>query len=46
MDKLWTTLYEAAKGVLNPRQISPWMEAGGVSAAVDPSLEKFMWAFA
>ena len=35
MDKLWTTLYEAAKGVLNPRQISPWMEAGGVSAAVE-----------
>lgn len=35
MEKIWTTLYEAAKGVLNPRQISPWMEAGGVSAAVE-----------
>ena len=35
MEKIWTTLYEAAKGVLNPRQISPWMEAGGVGAAVE-----------
>lgn len=40
MDKLWTTLYEAAKGVLNPRQISPWMEAGGVSAAVESASGK------
>lgn len=35
MEKIWTALYEAAKGVLNPRQISQWMEAGGVSAAVE-----------
>ena len=40
MDKLWTTLYEAAKGVLNPRQISPWMEAGGVGAAVESASGK------
>ena len=38
MDKLWTTLYEAAKGVLNPRQISPWM--GGVGAAVESASGK------
>lgn len=25
----------SGEGVLNPRQISPWMEAGGVSAAVE-----------
>mgnify|MGYP004482509887 FL=1 len=40
MDKIWTTLYEAAKGVLNPRQISPWMEAGGVGAAVESASGK------
>lgn len=40
MDKLWTTLYETAKGVLNPRQISPWMEAGGVGAAVESASGK------
>ena len=40
MDKLWTTLSEAAKGVLNPRQMSPWMEAGGVGAAVESASGK------
>lgn len=40
MEKIWTTLYEAAKGVLNPRQISPWMEAGGVGAAVESASGK------
>lgn len=40
MDKIWTTLYETAKGVLNPRQISPWMEAGGVGAAVESASGK------
>ena len=35
MEKAWTALYEAAKGVLNPRRISEWMEAGGVGAAIE-----------
>lgn len=35
MRKTWDELYEAAKEVLNPRQISEWMEAGGVAAAIE-----------
>lgn len=35
MEKIWTELYEAAKAVLNPRQISEWVEAGGVAAAIE-----------
>lgn len=31
---IWTTLYEAAKEKLNPRTISPFIEAGGVAAAI------------
>lgn len=34
MDTIWTTLYEAARGVQNPRQISSYVEAGGVAAAI------------
>lgn len=34
MDNKWNELYIAAKTVLNPRKISEWMEAGGVSAAI------------
>lgn len=35
MNNTWDTLYEAAKKVLNPREISQWVEAGGVAAAVE-----------
>lgn len=35
MDNKWNELYIAVKTVLNPRKISEWMEAGGVSAAIE-----------
>lgn len=35
MDKIWNELYEAAKKVLNPREISEFMETGGVAAAIE-----------
>lgn len=35
MDKIWSELYCAAKEVLNPREISSMVEAGGVAAAVE-----------
>lgn len=35
MDNKWNELYIATKTVLNPRKISEWMEAGGVSAAIE-----------
>lgn len=34
MDKIWTDLYEAAKGVLNDRRISDYVTAGEVAAAI------------
>ena len=34
MDKIWEEMYDAAKKVLNPRQISEYVSAGEVSAAV------------
>lgn len=34
MDKIWTTLYEAAKKVQNGRKVSGYVEAGGVAAAI------------
>ena len=34
MESVWTTLYNAAKEKLNPRTLSPLMEAGGVAAAI------------
>ena len=34
MDREWKQLYDAAKSKLNPRQISPLIEAGGVASAV------------
>lgn len=34
MSDIWEELYEKAKLVLNPREISPFVEAGGVAAAV------------
>ena len=35
MDVIWTRLYEAAKAVQNPREISERISAGGVAAAVE-----------
>ena len=35
MEKIWTDLYEAAKRVLDPRNVSDIIEAGGVVAAVE-----------
>lgn len=34
MDKIWKEMYEAAKAVLAPRQISDYVLAGEVSAAI------------
>lgn len=34
MDKIWTTLYEAAKKVQKGRRVSGYVEAGGVAAAI------------
>ena len=34
MDKIWTEMYNAAKEVLNARQISDYVSCGEVSAAV------------
>lgn len=33
-DIIWKELYEKAKLVLNPREISPFINAGGVAAAI------------
>ncbi len=35
MEKIWTELFEAAKRVLDPRNVSDIIEAGGVAAAVE-----------
>lgn len=35
MDKIWNELYHAAKKVINPREVSDKVEAGGVAAAVE-----------
>lgn len=35
MDKIWETMYAEAKKVLNPRQVSEYLEAGGVAAAIE-----------
>ena len=35
MEKIWTELYEAAKRVLDPRNVSDIIEAGGVAAAIE-----------
>ncbi len=34
MDKIWQELYGAAKAVQNGRDISPYVSAGGVAAAI------------
>ncbi|WP_461226264.1 cytidine deaminase family protein [Lacticaseibacillus suihuaensis] len=35
MDEQWQRLYRAAKAVLAPRNVSAYVEAGGVAAAVE-----------
>lgn len=35
MDKVWNEMYEKAKAVLNPREVSSIIEAGEVAAAVE-----------
>ena len=35
MDNKWKELYDAAKQVLKPREVSKIIEAGGVAAAVE-----------
>ncbi len=32
--KIWDELYNKAKSVINPRTVSPFIEAGGVGAAI------------
>ena len=34
MEKIWTKMYEAARAVQNPRDITPYLSYGQVSAAV------------
>lgn len=34
MEAIWKTMYEQANAVRNSRQISPYVEAGGVAAAI------------
>ena len=40
MDGIWTELYDAAMGVIRPREISHRIEAGGVGAAVEAASGK------
>lgn len=35
MEEIWKNLYKEAKKVLNPRQISNFVEVGGVAAAIE-----------
>ena len=35
MEAIWNQLYDAATAVLNPRQVSSIIEAGGVAAAIE-----------
>ncbi len=40
MEKIWKELYEAAKTVQNPRDISERISAGGVAAAIESASGK------
>ena len=40
MDKVWNELYDAAKAVLKPRDVSRFIEAGGVAAAIESASGK------
>ena len=35
MEQIWTEMYQAAKEILKPRDVSKRIEAGGVAAAVE-----------
>ena len=35
MEQIWNDLYNAAKKVINPRNVSDFVEVGGVAAAVE-----------
>ena len=39
-DAIWTELYNAAKAVLKPRNVSSFIEAGGVAAAIESASGK------
>ncbi len=40
MEQIWKEMFQAAKAVQNGRQISDYVDAGGVAAAILSSLEK------
>lgn len=40
MDKVWKELYNAARAVLKPRNVSRFIEAGGVAAAIESASGK------
>lgn len=40
MEKVWEDLYESAKNVQNPREVSERIYAGGVAAAIEASSGK------
>lgn len=40
MDEKWNELYCSAKKVLNPREVSKIIEAGGVAAAIESASGK------
>lgn len=40
MNEIWTQLYNAAMKVVNPREVSSSIEAGGVAAAVESASGK------
>ena len=40
MDAVWTEMLEAAKAVQSPRKVSDYVEAGGVSAAIQSASGK------
>lgn len=40
MDKIWNELHDAAIKVINPREVSRMIEAGGVAAAIESASGK------
>lgn len=40
MEKIWDTLYQAARAILKPRKISDMMDAGGVAAAIEATSDR------
>ena len=43
MEQIWKEMFQAAKAVQNGRQISDYVDAGGVAAAILSSSGKYMW---